>query len=233
MMRRWARTSAALAAGAFAAGMAGLAWSQQTPASSSAAAAPSPSPSLLPSTPPPPARAEEPPPPAAEVPKVVAPGPTPEAPPQEIAPAPPSATETAPAASGRPSGGTGQQAKAPAPVKRTLYNAAIMQAVDKVTAETLRFEVQVRQPVRYKGLIFTLHTCEASPPGTLPAAFAHLEIDSQPQPLPGRPPNPTKQVFKGWMMADAPGLHPLEHPVYDAWLIACKTASGPMPSARR
>jgi hypothetical protein len=164
------------------------------------------------------------------VPTVVAPGPTPEAPPQEIAPAPPSATESAPASGKR---SEDDEPKAPPPVKRTLYNAAIMQAVDKVTAETLRFEVQVRQPVRYKGLIFTLHTCEASPPGTLPSAFAHLEIDSQPQPLPGRAPNPAKQVFKGWMAADAPGLHPLEHPVYDAWLIACKTAAGPASSARR
>jgi hypothetical protein len=32
-------------------------------------------------------------------------------------------------------------------------------------------------------------------------------------------------VFRGWMFADMPGLHPFEHPVYDAWLIACKTAS--------
>jgi hypothetical protein len=33
---------------------------------------------------------------------------------------------------------------------------------------------------------------------------------------------PSRQVFKGWMFASSPGLHPLEHPVYDAWLIACK-----------
>lgn len=220
MMRRWGRTSAAAAAGAFAAGLATFAWSQQTPATSTP-------PATTPA--PPPARTEEPPPPAAEVPTVVVPGPTPEAPPQEIAPAPPSASER----SSPNKSSDDETAKAPAPIKRTLYNAAIIQAVDKVTAETLRFEVQVRQPVRYKGLIFTLHTCETSPQGTLPSAFAHLEIDSQPQPLPGRPPNPAKQVFKGWMVADAPGLHPLEHPVYDAWLIACKTGSGPASSARR
>lgn len=220
MSRRWRRTSAALAAGALAAGVATLAWSQQTPP----AAPPAPQPA------PPSAGAEEPPPPAAEVPTVVAPGPTPEAPPQEIAPAPPPSSQAS-ASSSRPAD---QEAKAPPPpLKRTLYNAAIFQAVDKVTAETLRFEVQVHQPVRYKGLIFTLNTCETSPPGTLPSAYAHLVIDSQPQPLPGRPPNPAKQVFKGWMMADAPGLHPLEHPVYDAWLIACKTASGPASAGRR
>jgi hypothetical protein len=170
---------------------------------------------------------EQPPPAAAQVPTVVPPAPTPDAPPQELAPVPPSAPEVSPPAT-KPS-----DAKPEPPPKRTLYNGAIVQALDKVTAESLRFEIQVRKPVRYKGLIFTLHTCETSPPGQLPSAFAHLEIDSQPVPLPGRPPNPARLVFKGWMAADAPGLHPLEHPVYDAWLIACKTASGPAPAAKR
>ena len=27
--------------------------------------------------------------------------------------------------------------------------------------------------------------------------------------------------FAGWMFASSPGLHALEHPVYDIWVIAC------------
>jgi hypothetical protein len=162
------------------------------------------------------------------VPTVVPAAPTPDAPPQELAPAPPSSSTQKTPSSSKP-----EDLKPPPPPKRTLYNAAIIQALDKVTAESLRFEIQVHKPVRYKGLIFILHTCEASSSGQLPAAFAHLEIDSQPQPLPGRPPNPARLVFRGWMAADAPGLHPLEHPVYDAWLIACKTSAGPASGGRR
>jgi hypothetical protein len=175
-----------------------------------------------------PAPVEEAPPAATQVPTVVAPTPTPEAPSQDLAPAPPP-----PGA--KPSAGKSDEDKpsAPPPIKRTLYSSAIIQALDKVTAESLRFEVQVRKPVRYKGLIFILHTCETTQSTGQQTAFAHLEIDSQPQPLPGRPPNPTRLVFKGWMAADAPGLHPLEHPVYDAWLIACKTGPGPASAASR
>jgi hypothetical protein len=40
----------------------------------------------------------------------------------------------------------------PPPAKRIRRNAAIIQALDKVTAETLRFEADVNQPVRYKDL---------------------------------------------------------------------------------
>ena len=40
---------------------------------------------------------------------------------------------------------------------------------------------------------------------------------------------PAKEIYKGWMFANsAPGLHPFEHPVYDAWLEAC-TAAAPAP----
>jgi hypothetical protein len=120
-------------------------------------------------------------------------------------------------------------AKPPEPVTRPRRTAAVIQALDKVTAETMRFEVQVNQPVRYKDLVFTVHACEenaADEPQK--GAFAHLEIDFQPKAAPGMAPAPARQLYRGWMFANAPGLHPFEHPVYDAWLIACKAAS---PSA--
>jgi hypothetical protein len=34
-------------------------------------------------------------------------------------------------------------------------------------------------------------------------------------------------VFHGWMFATSPALHPFQHPVYDAWLIACMAAAPP------
>jgi hypothetical protein len=30
------------------------------------------------------------------------------------------------------------------------------------------------------------------------------------------------KVFSGWMFASSPGLHGIEHPVYDIWLVDCK-----------
>jgi len=113
----------------------------------------------------------------------------------------------------------------PAQPRRTLYTAAVIQVLDKVTAENLRFEAPLHKFIRYKGLIFLVNTCQSGQPDQPPYA-AHLEVDSQPPSLPGRPPNAVKLVYRGWMFTDNPGVHPLEHPVYDAWLIACKTVSG-------
>jgi hypothetical protein len=109
------------------------------------------------------------------------------------------------------------------PLKRVRSGSAIIQALDKVTAETLRFEVPVGGSVRYKSLVFTVRACEsAAPDETAPESAAYVLVDSSPKPQPGRPTPPTRQVFRGWMFGSSPGLNPLQHPVYDAWLIACK-----------
>ena len=72
----------------------------------------------------------------------------------------------------------------PPPPKHTLYTAAIIQVLDKVTAESLRFEAPVHKFVRYKGLIFLVNTCQSGQTDQPPYA-AHLEVDSQPPALPG------------------------------------------------
>lgn len=116
--------------------------------------------------------------------------------------------------------------KPPAPVRRARYDVAVLEALDKVTAETLVFQAPVGKPVRFKGLIFTVRACERSTPEEpVQDSIAYLTIESQPRAEAGKPTPPARQVFKGWMYASAPGLHPLEHPVYDAWVISCRAAA--------
>ncbi|MBW0152336.1 MAG: DUF2155 domain-containing protein [Phenylobacterium sp.] len=112
------------------------------------------------------------------------------------------------------------------PIKRARYDVAIIQALDKVSAETIRFEAPVGQPIRYKSLVFTVRACELSAPDErAPDAMAYMTVDSLPRAVAGRPTPPARQIFRGWMYAAAPGLNPLEHPVYDAWLITCRAAT--------
>ena len=129
-----------------------------------------------------------------------------------------------PASSARPAG----PKPPPVPLKRPRFGVAIIQALDKVTAETERFEVPLNTPIRYKTLIFTVQACEttASDENTIDA-IAHVEVISQPKAPEGGTAAPAREVFKGWMYANAPGVNLLQHPIYDAWLIACKTALPP------
>ena len=103
--------------------------------------------------------------------------------------------------------------------------AAIVQALDKVTAETMRFAVPVGKPIRYKNLVFVVKACESTGlGGASPNASAYMVVDNAPLAAEGVSPPPPKQVFKGWMFANSPGLNPLQSPTYDAWLIACMAA---------
>jgi hypothetical protein len=120
------------------------------------------------------------------------------------------------------------------PAKRARSSVAIIQALDKVTTETMRFEVPIGQPIRYKTLIFTVRACETSAADEItPESAAYLVVDTQPKAIAGRVAPPGRQIYKGWMYANSPGLNPLEHPVYDAWLIACKASSPVAPVASR
>jgi len=110
--------------------------------------------------------------------------------------------------------------------QRERFNAAVLQAVDKVTAETIRFEAPVGQPVRYKSLILTVRACERTAVDEpTEDSIAYLTVESQPRSQGGRPAPGPRQVFRGWIYASSPGLNGPEHPVYDAWLITCRTST--------
>ncbi|WP_269716865.1 DUF2155 domain-containing protein [Caulobacter sp. NIBR2454] len=191
---------------------ASLAIAQQTPPP---AAQPAPAP--VPAAPSP---ASEAPPPIAVIPLP----PAPAAAPAVVTPAPEAPAPTKPAIAPKPD----------EPLKRGRSGVAIMQALDKITAETMRFEAPVGQPIRYKNLIFTVRACETSAPDEVsPDATAYVQVVSQSRDDRGRPVGPVRDVFRGWMYASSPGVRPLEHPVYDAWLIACKASAAPAPAGKR
>jgi len=119
----------------------------------------------------------------------------------------------------------------PAPLKRPRYTTAVLQALDKVTAETLRFEAKVGEPVRYKDLVITVHACETNAADEVSSeSTAHMDVQYQPDVLPTGAARTARQIYRGWMFANSPGLHPLQHPIYDLWVIACKTPSPAAPT---
>ena len=112
---------------------------------------------------------------------------------------------------------------ASAPARRQRRRIAIVQAIDKITAESMRFEVEVGgRPVRFqKTLIFSARACEVSAPDEQVAdAVAYLEVSLQPRGVIQI--NEPRQIFRGWMFASSPAVNGLQHPIYDAWIVGCK-----------
>lgn len=110
------------------------------------------------------------------------------------------------------------------PKKRPRYAMAIIEAVDKVTAESVRFEAPIGQPVRYKGLIYMVKACETTADDEAqPDVIAYMQVRTNPTGATNTAaPTHSKEIFHGWTYASTPSLNPIQHPVYDAWVIACR-----------
>lgn len=110
----------------------------------------------------------------------------------------------------------------PAPRKR--LRVVVVEAIDKITAEKMRFEVVVGgRPVRFNNsLVFSARACELSAPNEpIEDAVAYMDVSLQPRgALAG---TEARQIFRGWMFASSPAVSGLQHPLYDAWIVGCKT----------
>jgi hypothetical protein len=115
-----------------------------------------------------------------------------------------------------------------APLKRPRYAVAIIEALDKISSESVRFEAPIGQPIRYKGLIYTVKACETTAGDEpFPDVIAYMQVRTNPIPETRNVPEvKSKEIFRGWTYASTPGLNPLQHPIYDAWVIACRKPLG-------
>ena len=111
-----------------------------------------------------------------------------------------------------PDSDQGPPAEAGWVTKRT----AQLQALDKVTARVTVLDATVGQPVRFGSLSVTVRACNARPPDEVPDAAAYIEVRDSLL-APEAPP-----AFRGWMLANAPAAHMLEHPVYDLRILDCR-----------
>lgn len=93
-------------------------------------------------------------------------------------------------------------------------SAAVLRGLDRLTGTVRDIELGVGETRGIGRLRVTLTQCrypEANPSGD---AYAWLEI---------RDPRAGEPEFRGWMIASAPALNPLDHPRYDVWVIRCST----------
>lgn len=145
--------------------------------------------------------------------------------PQQSA-APQSPTPGLPAGQRQPRGApTGaQQASAPAvpeepvdaPTPKVANNSAVFSGLDKITGRIISFDVALNETVQFGALQVTPRACYTRPPTELPLTDGFVEVSEVT--LQGE----VRRIFTGWMFAASPGLHGVEHSIYDVWLTDCK-----------
>ena len=117
---------------------------------------------------------------------------------------------------------TGLLASVVSPVSAETYAITLLQALDKVTARVITLQAPVGETVRFGTLEIRAAVCEKRPPEETPDSAAFLAIVEQ------RAGQAPVEVFRGWMFASSPGLSPMQHPVYDLWVVDCVSS---LPSA--
>ncbi len=77
--------------------------------------------------------------------------------------------------------------------------------------------------MQFGALQVTPRVCHTRPPTEPAQTTAFVEVDEITLA------NKIQRLFTGWMFAASPGLHAVEHPVYDVWLVDCKLKMGEEP----
>ncbi len=104
----------------------------------------------------------------------------------------------------------------PAAPDRIKHPIAVFSGLDKITGRIISFEVSMDETVQFGSLQITERACYTRPATEAPQTTSFLEVDEIDAS------KNYKRIFSGWMFAASPGLHALEHPVYDVWLVDCK-----------
>jgi hypothetical protein len=102
------------------------------------------------------------------------------------------------------------------PAQKIANPKAVFSGLDKITGRTITFDVAINETVQFGALRVTPRVCYTRPPTEAPNTDGFVEVDEIT--LQGE----ERRLFTGWMFAASPGLHAVEHPIYDVWLVDCK-----------
>lgn len=102
------------------------------------------------------------------------------------------------------------------PAQKIVNKKASFSGLDKITGRIINFDADIGETVQFGALRVKPDACYTRPSTEAANTDAFVEVDEIT--LQGE----VKRIFSGWMFAASPGLHGVEHPIYDIWLTDCK-----------
>jgi hypothetical protein len=112
------------------------------------------------------------------------------------------------------------------PSTKVTNKKATFSGLDKITGRIINFDEDIGETVQFGALRVKTSVCYTRPSTEAANTDAFVEVDEIT--LQGE----VKRIFSGWMYAASPGLHGVEHPVYDIWLTDCKVPDQTIVSAQ-
>lgn len=111
------------------------------------------------------------------------------------------------------------------PAQKIPNKKASFSGLDKITGRIINFDEDIGETVQFGALRVKTDACYTRPATEASNTDAFVEVDEIT--LQGE----VKRIFSGWMYAASPGLHGVEHPIYDIWLTDCKNPEATVVSA--
>src|SRR5256886_13913870 len=102
------------------------------------------------------------------------------------------------------------------PATKITNKKASFSGLDKITGRIINFDEDIGETLQFGALRVKTDACYTRPATEATNTDAFVEVDEIT--LQGE----VKRIFSGWMYAASPGLHGVEHPIYDIWLTDCK-----------
>ena len=99
------------------------------------------------------------------------------------------------------------------------YNAIKLMGLDKITAKTSEIKIRIGETKKFGLLEIKALKCGISQNRNIKDQVAYIQVKdiSENQ-------NEKVFIFNGWTFASNPSLTPIDHAVYDIWLIGCESA---------
>jgi len=97
------------------------------------------------------------------------------------------------------------------PLQRQYANFKLL---DKISNKLAEKSIQVNDSDIMGTLNIKVYSCFTEPPNEIPEDYVLIDVKDNFQ-------DKKKSIYTGWMISSSPDVTPLEHPIYDLWLLGC------------
>ena len=97
------------------------------------------------------------------------------------------------------------------PLQMELANFKLL---DKISNKVIIKSIKINSSATLGTLNVRVYSCFTEPPNEIPENYVLIDIKDDFQ-------NKDLSIYKGWMISSSPDVTPLEHPIYDLWLLSC------------
>ena len=86
--------------------------------------------------------------------------------------------------------------------------------LDKISNKLFEKTIIVDGFDKIETLEIEVHTCFSDPPDEISEDYVLINVKDNFK-------DQHESIYKGWMISSSPEVTPLEHPIYDLWLLGC------------